>query len=126
VDSKYRPLSQLLTDHLAQGVWKCCLFPGWKSSNQQHLAHLRHIAEEEVSNADYELQEDDFDADPANVLSARLQHLVLDQLRTGGGGAQFEQRSVKRWESGNGKSYFEKYLDAALSVWGEEGLTSDV
>ena len=125
VDSQYRPLPALLMDHLAQGVWRCCLFPGWKHGHQQHLADLDFIIEERMFAEDYEPQDDD-PADPATVLAARQQHLDLDRMM--GAGAQLEQRSMKEWESGKGKSYFENYLDAALSIGGytEEGLTSDV
>jgi hypothetical protein len=35
-----------------------------------------------------------------------------------GADAQFEQRTMKQWEHGKGKSYFENYLDVALSVGG--------
>ena len=58
VDPQYRPLPGLLLDHLAQGVKRCCLFPGWKDGNQQLLAHRDFIIEERMFTADYEPQED--------------------------------------------------------------------
>lgn len=45
VDLRYRPLPELLIDHLAQGGWRCCLFPGWKPGNLQQ-ADLDLITEE--------------------------------------------------------------------------------
>ena len=38
VDPQYRPLPELPIDHLAQGVWWCCLFPGWIRGDRQLLA----------------------------------------------------------------------------------------
>ena len=87
VEPQYRPLPELLLDHLAQGVGRCCLFPGWKYGNQQLLAHRDFIIKERMFTADYELHEDD-PADLPTVLAARLQHLDLDRMITAG--AQLE------------------------------------
>jgi hypothetical protein len=46
VDSQYCPIRQLLTDHLAQGVSQCCLYPGWKHGNQHPMTHLDLLAED--------------------------------------------------------------------------------
>jgi hypothetical protein len=40
VKEKYRPLPDLLIDHLAQGVWKCCVSPDWKDGNSQRVSIL--------------------------------------------------------------------------------------
>ncbi|KAH9969241.1 hypothetical protein BJV74DRAFT_799381 [Russula compacta] len=45
VDTLYCPLPELLTDHLMQGVWQCCVFPGWKHNNQQLLGSLDLVPE---------------------------------------------------------------------------------
>ncbi|KAI0270930.1 hypothetical protein BGY98DRAFT_1189831 [Russula aff. rugulosa BPL654] len=46
VDSQYRPIPQLLTDHLAQGVWANCVYPGWEDGDQQLPARLNPLAED--------------------------------------------------------------------------------
>lgn len=114
VDPRYCPLPELLSDHLAQGFWRCCLFPGWKPGNQQQ-ADLGFITEEGMIAADYAPQEDDL-IDPGSPLVTRLQQLDLNRMA--GADAQFEQQTTKQWEHGKGKSYLEDYLDAALSVGG--------
>jgi hypothetical protein len=40
VDEKYRALTRLLDDHLAQGVWQCCRYPGWTNDDHRHLTPL--------------------------------------------------------------------------------------
>jgi len=64
VGKQYRPLPELLTDHLAQGVWQHCLFPGWRLDNQQLLGTLDFVTEaiEGISPEDDKLQ----DHDPAD------------------------------------------------------------
>lgn len=119
VGEQYRPLPELLTDHLAQGVWRRCLFPGWKYDNQQLLGTLDFVTEAIVgiSPEDDELQDHD-PADPAS-LTDRLHRLNLE-TRGGPSGttrayAQIEQFSMKEREYGEGKSAFESYLAASLS-----------
>jgi hypothetical protein len=73
VDPKYHPLPLLLRDHLAQAVFRHCLFPEWKICYELPPSHF-----DGTSTDDYQFQEE--------------------------------------WESGNGKFYFEMYLDAALPV----------
>jgi hypothetical protein len=73
VDMLYRPLPELLTDHLTQGVWQCCLFPGWKHENQQLLGPLDLVPE---AIEDDEYQEDDL-ANPAASFVTQLHHLNL-------------------------------------------------
>jgi len=46
VNSKYRPISWLLSDHLALGVWKWCVYPGWKHDHQQLQTGLVPLAED--------------------------------------------------------------------------------
>ena len=46
VDSQYRPIPQLLTDHLAQVVWANCVYPGWEDGDQQLPARLNPLAED--------------------------------------------------------------------------------
>ena len=41
----YQPLPELLTDHLAQGVWRRCLFSGWRFDNQQLVGTLDFVTE---------------------------------------------------------------------------------
>ena len=119
VDSQFRPLPELLLDHLAQGVWRCCLFPGWKHGGQQFLSQLDFVTEdmEETFFEDNECREDE-PADPANLLTARLRRLGLDSQGGIGGvtGAytQIDQFSMKERECGQGKAAFEDYLRAAL------------
>ncbi len=110
VDPQYRPLPELLIDHLAQCVWRCCLFPGWKHGDQ-HL-HFGTQGTEGVS-------PDEAVEDPAAALTARLQQLDLHSRggRDGISGAreQLGQFSMKEMEYGEGKYAFEGYLAAALS-----------
>ena len=119
VEPQYRPLPQLLIDHLAQGVLRRCLFPEWKHGKQQPQAYLDDVTEgmEEMFPGDDD-QEDEL-MDPA-TLANRLQHLNLHSRggpdRMTGARAQLEQFSMKEIEHGEGKSAFESYLAAALSV----------
>jgi hypothetical protein len=46
VDSKHHPISRLLSDHLAQGVWKWCVCPGWKHDYQQLPTGFGPLAED--------------------------------------------------------------------------------
>jgi len=64
VGKQYQPLPELLTDHLTQGVWQHCLFPGWRFDNQQLLGTLNFVTEaiEGISPEDDKLQ----DHDPAD------------------------------------------------------------
>jgi hypothetical protein len=102
VDRQYRPLPQLLTDHLSQGVWRHCLFPRWS------LGILDYVTEatEEISPED-ELEP----ADPTS-LTVRLRQMNLGTRRAS---AQIEQFSMKEREYGEGKFAFESYLAASLS-----------
>ena len=119
VDTLYRPLPELLTDHLTQGVWQCCLFPGWKHDNQQLLGPLDFVPEAIEGMFNNEPQEDD-PADPAASLVTRLHHLNLETQggpgRTTRAYSQMKRFSMKEREYGEGKSAFERYLAASLSV----------
>lgn len=122
VDTLYRPLPELLTDHLTQGVWRCCVFPGWKHDNQQLPGSLDLVPEAIEGMFDDESQEDD-PADTAASLAVRLRQLDLES-RGGRGGmprayAPMEQFSMKQREYGKGKAAFEGYLAASLSVWND-------
>jgi hypothetical protein len=121
LDPQHRPLPELLIDHLAQGVWRCCLFPGWKSGGQQLPARLDFVTEciEGISPEDDEPQEDE-PADPAASLTAKLQRLGLDS-KGGFSGVtgeyeQIDKFSKKERERGQGKAAFEDYIRAALSI----------
>ncbi len=118
LDKKYRPHPELLTDHLAQGVWRHCLFPGWRFDNQQPWGPLDFVTEaiERTSPEDDELQDHD-PADPAS-LTDRVHQLNLETQGPSGttsAYAQIEQFSMKEREYGEGKSAFESYLAASLS-----------
>jgi hypothetical protein len=119
VDLQY-PLPELLRDHLAQGVWRHCLYPGWQQYRSRRDG-LDSVPEEieETSSEDHEPQEGE-SADPASSLAGRMQRLNIDSQ----GGhhrmmrqrAQIEQFSMKEREHGEGKFAFESYLVAALSA----------
>ena len=66
VDEQYRPLPELLTDHLAQGVLRYCLFPRRRGDNQPLLGTLDLVTEakEGISPEDDELPDHD-PADPS-------------------------------------------------------------
>jgi hypothetical protein len=118
VDERYRPLPELLTDHLAQGVWRYCLFPGWKPDNQQLSGAVDFVSEatEGISPEDDECQ--DYDSADSADLTDRLQELNLE-TRAGPSGttrayAQIVQFSMKEREYGEGKAAFENYLAASI------------
>jgi len=46
VDELYRPYPPLLTDHLAQGVRQCCLYPGWKPDDEPPSTGLDPLVDE--------------------------------------------------------------------------------
>jgi hypothetical protein len=72
VDPQYRPLRELLLDHLAQGVWRYCLFPGWTPGDQQHLVSLDLVPEDinDIFPGNDESQEDDLAIDLATGLKS--------------------------------------------------------
>jgi hypothetical protein len=74
VDLQYRPLPELLSDHLAQGVWRCCLFLGGSLINcdNQQQADLDLSTEEGMIAVDYAPQEDDL-ADTGTLLITGMQ-----------------------------------------------------
>jgi hypothetical protein len=79
VDPQYRPIPRLLTDHLAQGVWRCCLYPGWKHGTQQLPTRLDPLAED-IEGMFSECDEPR-EGDPVHTvasLTAKLQRLDLD------------------------------------------------
>ena len=118
VADQYRPLPELLTDHLAQGVWRHCLFPRIRD-NQPSLGTLDLVTEakEGISPEDDELPDCDL-ADPAS-LTDRFHQLKLESRGgpsgTKGAYAQIEHFSMEEREYGEGKSAFESYLAASLS-----------
>ena len=118
VAEKYRPLPELLTDHLAQGVWRHCLFPR-RRDNQPPLGTLDLVTEtkEGISPVDEELPEYDL-ADSAS-LTDRFHQPKLESRGgpsgTKGAYAQIEQFSMEEREYGEGKSAFESYLAASFS-----------
>jgi hypothetical protein len=99
VEPRYRPLPRLLIDHLGQGVWRYCLFPGSKHGNQQLQACLDYVTEDMEEMFPGDDDQEDEPMDPAAFFATQLQ-----------------QFSMKEIEHGEGKSAFESYLDAALSV----------
>jgi hypothetical protein len=119
VGEQYRPVPELLTDHLTQGVWRHCIFPRWKADNQQHSGTLDSVSEstEGISPEDYEPQ--DFDLADPTPLTDRPDQLNLESRRGRSGMtrayAQIEQFSMKEREYGEGKSAFESYLATSLS-----------
>ena len=92
VDPQYRPHSRLLIDHLAQGVWKCCRYPG--STHGDPLSDPVHTA---TSLTTMGLDSGEFDE-------------VTRAYR------QISQFSMKETERGEGKAAFEDYLHVALSI----------
>jgi hypothetical protein len=118
VAEQYRPLPELLTDHLAQGILRYCLFPRRRCDNPSLLGTLDPVTEANgISPEDDELPDHD-PADPAS-LTDRLHQLKLESgggpSGTKGAYAQIEQFSMEEREYGEGKSAFESYLAASLS-----------
>ena len=116
VDSQYRPLLRLLTDHLSQGVWRCCLYSGWRRGDQQRPNHLDPLAEDmEEKLSEYDEPQE---SNPLHTVTSNLQHLDLD---SGGGvnkvtraSAPINQFSMKEMERGEGRVAFEDYLHAVF------------
>lgn len=114
VAKPYRPLPELLTSHLTQGVIRYCISPGWECDDQPPFATLDLLAEatEGITPEDDELPE------PAS-LTDKLHWLTLES-RAGNSGtkgeyAKIEEFSMEEREYGEGESAFESYLTASLS-----------
>ena len=118
VGKPHGPLPQLLTDHLMQGVWHCCVYPGFIYGAQIDLDSLTEDMEK-VSFEDDGPQE----GGPVHK-TASLTAIVQRSDHGSGGGlnkvtrayAQIHQFSVEEMECGEGKVAFEGYLHTALST----------
>ena len=82
VDEKYRGLTRLLDDHLAQGVWQCCRYPGWTNDDHQHLTPLNPVSEDVEGSSEYDEPQEEEPVHTAGSLAAKLQCL---DLSSGGG-----------------------------------------
>jgi len=92
VDPQYRPSKALLEDHLRQGVWQFCRYPGWtKAGDHQCLT-------------------------PLDPLSEDVEGLYSDYDEPQEAYAQINQFSMREMECGEGKAAFEDYLHIALSI----------
>ena len=76
VDLQYRPHFRLLTDHLTQGVWKCCRYPKSTHSSRPSQIQLDPLSEdvEGSPSEDNEPRE----SDPVAYLTTNLHRLGLD------------------------------------------------
>lgn len=125
---RLRPLPQLLTDHLAQGVARHCLYPGdWSVSGRQSSSGLASVAEElpEIPGVAPGASQSNVNKD----LMSALQDLSLE----GGQRSSLHDSVHGTWtsslmearirlnrfaghrESGEGKHAFENYIAIALS-----------
>lgn len=126
VDSQYRPIPHLLTDHLAQGVLRCCLYPGWTHDDQQQqpLTRLDPLVEDaEGMFPEFDESQGGDPVHTAAALAAKLQSLDLDSRggldEVSGAYAHIGQFSMEERERGEGKIAFEDYLRVALSIGNE-------
>jgi hypothetical protein len=126
VDLQYRPIPQLLTDHLAQGVWRFCLHPEWKLGNQQPQTSLDRLDEtREGISLEYD---EPLEGDPVHEVASLATKLQRLDLYSRGGldevtraYVQISQFSMKETERGEGKIAFEDYLHSVLSIRNDTG-----
>jgi len=120
VDTPYQALSGLLHNHLTQGVWRSCHYPGWTKDHHQCLTPIDPLSEdEEGASSEYDEPQKADLVHMAGSLTTKLQHLDLSSRGIGGvtrAYTQIGQFSMKETECGEGKAAFEDYLDITLSI----------
>ena len=116
VDLQYRPHFRLLTDHLTQGVWKCCRYPGSTHGGLPSQIQLDPLSED-VEGSLFEYDESQ-EGDPMHTATS-LTTMGLDSRGFDGvtrAYTQISQFNMSETERGEGKAAFEDYLQVALSM----------
>jgi hypothetical protein len=112
LDAQVRPASDLLTDHLAQGVFRWCLFPRLQSARHRQTLDLDSV--DEAIESPFSVEEEQINPDD---LSARMEYLTLSQGREDEkttARLETDVYGLEGWEQGDGKAAFENYLTVAL------------